>query len=176
MGSEVLRLPRFCASGLSYRRNFGSRRSRLILTRRRRRTREGSVRCNPVDGPSCGSVVWRTKDGGKLNCFGRSAPAVRLDFQTSAHGGGQTREAAVEARCRVTTLRFGSFEIAEPGYQRFVLASLNKPGQPNGDLERSSLPAPPPKTPIQFACPGGTPRRSSLLSRGKGDRSRGVLL
>jgi len=48
---------------------------------------------------------------------------------------GQSRDAEVRgAGASVVTARFGTFEIKQPGYQRFTLASLNSVGQPFGDL------------------------------------------
>jgi hypothetical protein len=49
---------------------------------------------------------------------------------------GQSREAeAAGAGAAPVTVHFGSFNIAAPGYQRFTLTSLNKAGQPFGDLD-----------------------------------------
>jgi hypothetical protein len=42
----------------------------------------------------------------------------------------------------LVTMDFGKFQIAGPGYQRFTLNSLNKEGQPAGDLESLTLDGP----------------------------------
>jgi hypothetical protein len=49
---------------------------------------------------------------------------------------GQSREITAKGGgTEPITVRFGSFDIPSPGYQRFTLTSLNGAGQSNGDLE-----------------------------------------
>jgi hypothetical protein len=56
---------------------------------------------------------------------------------------GQSREAqAAGAGAAPVTVHFGSYSIAAPGYQRFTLTSLNKAGQPFGDLDALLLGGP----------------------------------
>lgn len=83
-------------------------------------------------------VLWfgQINTPGKLDC----AVTLRLpEDQTSKlclTVAGQSREATViGAGSDLVTAKFGSFDIAEPGYQRFVLESLNGEGQPAGDLD-----------------------------------------
>ena len=90
-------------------------------------------------------VLWfgELRTAGKLDC----SVALRLPSGSTSKlrltVAGQTREAAVEGSgAELTTARFGSFEVPEPGYQRIELASLNEPGQPNGDLEALILDGP----------------------------------
>jgi hypothetical protein len=56
---------------------------------------------------------------------------------------GQLREAVARGSTNnPVTVRFGSFNIPAPGYQRLELASLNAAGQPAGDLEALILDGP----------------------------------
>jgi hypothetical protein len=56
---------------------------------------------------------------------------------------GQSREKTATGDSNgPVTVRFGSFEIAQPGYQRIALASLNGDGRPNGDLVSLALDGP----------------------------------
>ncbi|MEZ6127949.1 MAG: DUF3472 domain-containing protein [Planctomycetaceae bacterium] len=49
--------------------------------------------------------------------------------------GGQTQQTTVTGKGKDTvTADFGPFQITEAGYTSFQLRSLNKPGQPNGDV------------------------------------------
>ena len=56
---------------------------------------------------------------------------------------GQAHEVAVKgAGDEIVTADFGSFAISEPGYQRFMLESLNEQGKPFGDLDALVLDGP----------------------------------
>ncbi|NLZ04063.1 MAG: DUF3472 domain-containing protein [Phycisphaerae bacterium] len=90
-------------------------------------------------------VLWfgDIKTPGKLDC----AVMLRLAEGAASHlrlaVAGQSREATVTAAgAGVVTAAFGSFDIAQTGYQRFTLESLNAPGQPAGDIETLVLDGP----------------------------------
>lgn len=56
---------------------------------------------------------------------------------------GQSAETTVTGDGRnLITAQFGSFDIREPGYQQFMLESLNPQGQPFGDLDALILDGP----------------------------------
>ncbi len=83
-------------------------------------------------------VLWfgEIRTAGSLDC------AVALRLPQGAAGrfrltvAGQSREAeAAGVGTNLVAARFGTFEVKEPGYQRFTIESLNKPGQPLGDLD-----------------------------------------
>jgi hypothetical protein len=90
-------------------------------------------------------VSWfgEIKTVGKLEC------ALTLRLPQGAGSklrmtiAGQSREAtAVGEGENAVTVKFGSFEIAQPGYQRLALESLNPAGQGAGDLEALILDGP----------------------------------
>ena len=83
-------------------------------------------------------VLWfgQIKTAGALDC----AVAMRLPGGATSKlrltVAGQAHEAMVTGSgSDLVTADFGSFNIAEPGYQRFTLESLNPKGQPFGDLD-----------------------------------------
>jgi hypothetical protein len=86
---------------------------------------------------------------GELQRAGRLECAVVLRLPAGAESrlrltvGGTSREVAARAEtAEPMTVRFGSYEIAAPGYQRFLLESLNASGKPAGDLEALLLEGP----------------------------------
>ena len=90
-------------------------------------------------------VLWfgDIKTPGTLDCAVTlrlpqgDAPRLRLTVA------GQSREASVGAAdAGVVSAAFGSFDIAQTGYHRFTLESLNAPGQPAGDIETLVLDGP----------------------------------
>ena len=56
--------------------------------------------------------------------------------------GKQSREAVATGTGEAVTVQFGEFTVAQAGYVRFTLTSLNPPGQPAGDLEALVLDGP----------------------------------
>ncbi|MBN1509678.1 MAG: DUF3472 domain-containing protein [Sedimentisphaerales bacterium] len=83
-------------------------------------------------------MLWfgQIKTPGQLDC----SVALRLpkDATTKLRltVAGQSHEvSATGSGTDLVTAEFGSFDIAEAGYQRFALESLNPPGQPFGDLD-----------------------------------------
>ncbi len=90
-------------------------------------------------------VLWF----GQINTPGKLDCALTLRLPEDAKSklrltvAGQSREAtAIGVRSDVVTADFGSFDIAERGYQRFVLESLNGEGEPAGDLDALILAGP----------------------------------
>ena len=90
-------------------------------------------------------VLWfgQIQTPGTLDC----AVALRLDQGATSKlrltVAGRSREATVTGRGEeLVTAAFGSFEVAEAGYQRFTLESLNAPGEPAGDIEALVLDGP----------------------------------
>lgn len=90
-------------------------------------------------------VLWfgEIKTPGTLDC----AVTLRLAEGAASHlrltVASQSRQATVTAaEAGVVTAAFGSFDIAQTGYQRFTLESLNAPGQPAGDIETLVLDGP----------------------------------
>lgn len=90
-------------------------------------------------------VLWF----GQINTPGTLDCAVALKLPEGATAklrltlAGQSREAIVQgAGAELVTASFGSFDIAEVGYQCFSLESLNEVGQPFGDLEALILDGP----------------------------------
>jgi hypothetical protein len=90
-------------------------------------------------------VLWfgQVKDPGKLDC----SVALRLPKDATSKlrltVAGQSHEASVTGGgSELVTARFGSFDIAQTGYQRFALESLNPKGQPFGDLDALILDGP----------------------------------
>ena len=83
-------------------------------------------------------VLWfgEIRTPGKLDC------SIVLRLPTDAASklrlsiAGQSHEATAKgAGADPVTADFGSFDIAQAGYQRFTLESLNAQGQPAGDIE-----------------------------------------
>jgi hypothetical protein len=90
-------------------------------------------------------VLWfgEIKTAGKLDC----AVTLRLPAEAASKlrltVAGRAREATVKSKgTDLVTADFGSFEIAQPGYLRFTLESLNAPGQPAGDIDALVLDGP----------------------------------
>jgi hypothetical protein len=90
-------------------------------------------------------VLWfgEIKTPGTLDC----AVTLRLAEGAASHlrltVAGQSRQATVTAaEAGVVTAAFDSFGIAQTGYHRFTLESLNAPGQPAGDIETLVLDGP----------------------------------
>jgi hypothetical protein len=90
-------------------------------------------------------VLWfgEIKTVGKLEC----SLMLKLPEDTASKlrltVAGQAHEATVKgAGSDLVTADFGSFDIAEAGYQRFTLESLNESGQPFGDLDTLILDGP----------------------------------
>jgi len=90
-------------------------------------------------------VLWfgRIKTPGAIDC------SVTLRLPEGAQSrlrltvAGQSRQVTVTGAGEdLVTAPFGTFEIAEPGYQRFTLESLNPTGQPFGDLDALLLDGP----------------------------------
>jgi len=82
-------------------------------------------------------VLWfgEIKTPGKLDC----SVALRLPKDATSKlrltVAGQSHDASIaDAGPDLVTASFGSFDIAQAGYQRFTLESLNPQGQPFGDL------------------------------------------
>ena len=96
-------------------------------------------------GPAL-KVLWfgEISTAGKLDC----SLALRLPTNSTSKLrlslAGQSHEATAKSDgSGPLTVRFGTFDVATPGYQQFTLASLNGAGQPNGDLEALVLDGPP---------------------------------
>ncbi len=91
-------------------------------------------------------VQWfgEIKTPGKLDCtiaLRLPAGAVSKLCLTVA---GQSHEATVNGdAANPVNVRFGVFNLPQPGYQRFTLESLNPTGQPSGDLDALILDGPP---------------------------------
>jgi len=90
-------------------------------------------------------VLWfgEIKTPGKLDC----SVVLRLPADATSKLrltiAGQSHEATVKGvEAGPVTADFGSFNIAETGYQRFVLESLNRPGQRCGDIDALVLNGP----------------------------------
>jgi hypothetical protein len=90
-------------------------------------------------------VLWfgEIKTPGKLDC----SLLLRLPQDATSKlrltVAGQSHEATVKGTgTDLVTADFGSFEIAQAGYQRFTLESLNTQGQPTGDVEALVLNGP----------------------------------
>ena len=91
-------------------------------------------------------VLWfgRIKTPGKINC------AVRLRLDRGVIStlrltvAGQSHKASVTGagRDKLATADFGTFAVAKAGYQCFALESLNKAGNPFGDLDALVLVGP----------------------------------
>jgi uncharacterized protein DUF3472/uncharacterized protein DUF5077 len=90
-------------------------------------------------------VLWfgEIKTPGKLDC----SLALRLPANAVSKlrltVAGQSREATAKGdAANATTVSFGSFNVAQPGYVRFALESLNAAGKPSGDLDALILDGP----------------------------------
>jgi hypothetical protein len=86
---------------------------------------------------------------GKFNTPGRLEAAVVLRLPPGAVSKLRLTVAGVSHKAKVTgagtnaiSVTFGSFDIKKAGYVRFTLASLNKRGEPFGDLEALVLDGP----------------------------------
>lgn len=77
-----------------------------------------------------------------MRCSGASGP--RRDLQAASDRAGQSHEARVTGsdKERAIAADFGTFDVRQAGYQRFVLESLNEPGTPQGDLDALVLSGP----------------------------------
>lgn len=90
-------------------------------------------------------VLWfgDIKTAGKLDC------SVSINLPPDAESklrltvAGQSKEATAKGDASgAATVKFGSFDIAKPGYQRFELASLNGAGKSAGDVDALILDGP----------------------------------
>jgi len=90
-------------------------------------------------------VLWfgQIKTPGRLDCSVTLKLPERAVSKLRLTLAGQSHEATVKgAGGELVTASFGSFDIAQAGYQRFTLESLNKPGEPFGDLDTLILDGP----------------------------------
>jgi len=90
-------------------------------------------------------VLWF----GQINTPGKLECSIALKLPKGATSklrltvAGQSREATVQGRgAELVTADFGSYSIAQKGYQRFALESLNPAGKPFGDLDALVLDGP----------------------------------
>jgi hypothetical protein len=89
-------------------------------------------------------VLWfgELDSTGRLDCaIGVILPTDRVSHLRLSVAG-QSHEANVTGGEGEVRVNFGSFEIANPGYERFTLASLNAAGEPNGDVKTLVLDGP----------------------------------
>jgi len=83
------------------------------------------------------TVSWfgEIKNAGMLE----ASVALRLppgaDSRLRLSVGGQTRDAQAIGKAEPVTVKFGTFNIPNPGYIKFQLTSLNTKGRPAGDLD-----------------------------------------
>jgi hypothetical protein len=90
-------------------------------------------------------VLWfgEIKTPGQLDCSlvlrlpADAASKLRLTVTAQSH-----EATAQSAGAEPVTVNFGSFDIAQAGYQRFALESLNPPGRPFGDIDALVLNGP----------------------------------
>ncbi|MGI8604293.1 MAG: DUF3472 domain-containing protein [Verrucomicrobiales bacterium] len=89
-------------------------------------------------------VLWfgEIRTRGKLNCSLAMRLPVDAVSKLRLTVGGESREATAQGQTHAAVLDFGSFHIAQAGYQRFALESLNLAGQPFGDLDALILDGP----------------------------------
>lgn len=91
-------------------------------------------------------VLWfgEFKTPGKLECALQLRLPAGKPSKLRLTVAGQNREASTTGAAdgQSITLRFGEFEIKEPGYQRFTLESLNVAGEPFGDIDALVLDGP----------------------------------
>ncbi|EEF63382.1 DUF3472 domain-containing protein [Pedosphaera parvula] len=90
-------------------------------------------------------VLWfgEIKHSGKLECSLTLRLAASAETKLRLTVAGQSREASVKgAGEKLVRISFEPFDVTTPGYQRFTLESLNKAGEPFGDLEALILAGP----------------------------------
>ncbi len=90
-------------------------------------------------------VLWfgELKSTGALECAVALRLAEGATSKLRLNVAGQSREATVTgAGTNLVTASFGSYEIKDPGYQRFTLQSLNERGRAFGDLDALVLDGP----------------------------------
>jgi hypothetical protein len=90
-------------------------------------------------------VLWfgEIKHPGRLECALTLRLPAGAETKFRLTVAGQSREAAVKGSGEnLVRVSFEPFELTTPGYQRFALESLNKPGEPIGDLEALILAGP----------------------------------
>ncbi len=85
-------------------------------------------------------VVWfgELKSAGVVDCSVALQPPKGAATKLRLTVAGQAREVTTTG----ALAKFGAFKIAAPGYQRFLLESLNGAGHPAGDLEALVLDGP----------------------------------
>ena len=85
---------------------------------------------------------------GEIKTAGKLDAALVLRLPKDAESklrltvGKQSREAGATGADGAVTVKFGDFTIAQPGYVRFTLTSLNAAGKPAGDLDALVLDGP----------------------------------
>jgi len=80
---------------------------------------------------------------GEVNAVIEMRLPEKMESQLRLTVAGQSRGVTMDgAGTNLVMVRFGSFEIREAGYQRFVLESLNATGQSAGDIETLVLDGP----------------------------------
>lgn len=90
-------------------------------------------------------VLWfgELKHPGRLDCALELRLPANAESRLRLTVAGQSQEAvANSAGTNPVTVRFKPLELAAPGYQRFTLESLNRPGKPAGDVEALLLDGP----------------------------------
>ena len=90
-------------------------------------------------------VLWfgEITTTGRLDCaLELRLPAGRVSKLRLAAAGQSHEAAVIGTGDKPVVARFGSFNIAAPGYQRFALQSLNGAGKPAGDLNALLLDGP----------------------------------
>jgi hypothetical protein len=84
-------------------------------------------------------ILWfgQFKNVGKLDCsvVMRLAAGAPCKLRLSVDGQSHESQATGASAPGPVTVRFGDFDIKEPGYRRFQLESLNASGEPLGDIE-----------------------------------------
>ena len=90
-----------------------------------------------------GALVRRDQNAGQARLFPLAALPQEATSKLRLIVAGQSHEATVKGgRADSVTADFGSFEIAQPGYQCFALESLNARGQAFGDIDALILDGP----------------------------------
>lgn len=89
-------------------------------------------------------VLWfgEVRQPGKLDCSVVVRLPVGAESRMRLTVSGQSREVAVQGGPEPVTARFGEFEIASRGYQKFSLQSLNGAGKPAGAVDALLLDGP----------------------------------
>jgi hypothetical protein len=90
-------------------------------------------------------VLWygEFKTTGSLGCSLVLRPPAGSTSRFRLTLAGQSREATARGDLPgPVTIRFGTFDLAAPGYQQFTLTSLNGVGEPNGEVEALLLEGP----------------------------------